>query len=42
MKPINEIMTDIEHIPKCPKSGETNLLSIIKANNYGKNKDDKT
>lgn len=26
MKTIGEIMNEIEHIPKCPKSGEVNLL----------------
>lgn len=29
MKTIGEIMNEIEHIPKCPKNGEVNLLYLI-------------
>ena len=29
MKTISIIMNEIEHIPKCPKSGEINLLYLI-------------
>lgn len=42
MKSIKEAIKDIEHIPKCEKSGEVNLYYIIKQNIYGKDKDDKT
>lgn len=30
MKSIKEIIKEIEHIPKCPRSGEMNLYYIIK------------
>lgn len=30
MKSIKEVIKDIEHIPKCPRSGEVNLYHIIK------------
>lgn len=30
MKSIKEVIKDIEHIPKCPQSGEYNLYYLIK------------
>lgn len=30
MKSIKEVVKGIEHIPKCPRSGETNLYYLIK------------
>ena len=30
MKSIKEVVKDIEHIPKCPRSGEDNLYYLIK------------
>ena len=39
---IKEIIKSIEHIPKCPKSGEINLYYLINQNEYGKNKNNKT
>nr|DAI83697.1 MAG TPA: hypothetical protein [Caudoviricetes sp.] len=30
MKTIKEVIKEIEHIPKCPRSGEVNLYHIIK------------
>lgn len=41
MKSIKEVVKGIEHIPKCPRSGEINLYYLIKCL-YGTNKDDKT
>lgn len=29
MKSIKEVAQSIEHIPKCPRSGETNLYYLI-------------
>lgn len=29
MKSIKEVINEIEHIPKCPRSGEINLYYII-------------
>lgn len=29
MKSIKEVVKDIEHIPKCPRSGEINLYYLI-------------
>ncbi|UWF79545.1 MAG: hypothetical protein [Bacteriophage sp.] len=29
MKSIKEVIKEIEHIPKCPRSGEVNLYYII-------------
>lgn len=29
MKSIKEVIKEIEHIPKCPRSGEINLYYII-------------
>lgn len=30
MKTLKELVKDIEHIPKCPRSGEGNLYYLIK------------
>ena len=30
MKQIKDVLKDIEHIPKCPKSKEINLYYLIK------------
>jgi hypothetical protein len=30
MKSIKEVINEIEHIPKCPRSGEFNLYYLIK------------
>ena len=30
MKSIKEVIKEIEHIPKCPRSGEINLYYLIK------------
>lgn len=36
MKIIKEVIRDIEHISKCPRSGEINLMYVIKRNyRYG-------
>lgn len=42
MKILKDIINDIEHIPKCPISGEDNLYYLIKQHIYGKNKNNKT
>nr|DAZ44087.1 MAG TPA: hypothetical protein [Caudoviricetes sp.] len=42
MKIIKEVIRDIEHIPKCPRSGEINLYYVIKTHIDGKNKNNKT
>ena len=39
---IKEIIKSIEHIPKCPKSGESNLYYLIKQKYNGKDKNNKT
>lgn len=31
MKSIKEVIKEIEHIPKCPRSGEINLYYLIKS-----------
>lgn len=36
MRKINDIIKEIEHIPKCPKSGEVNLFYLIKLYVKGK------
>lgn len=41
MKTIKEVVSDIEHIPKCPISGEVNLYYLIKYL-YGTNKNNQT
>lgn len=41
MKSIKEVIKGIEHIPKCPKSGEYNLYYLIKCL-YGTNKNNQT
>lgn len=33
MKIIKEVINDIEHIPKCPRSNEINLIHVIRAIN---------
>ena len=38
---IKEIIKSIEHIPKCPKSGESNLYYLIKQKENGKDKNNK-
>lgn len=35
MKIIKEVIKDIEHIPKCPRSGEINLMYVIRNYGYG-------
>lgn len=42
MKAIKKVIQDIEHIPKCLRSGDLNLYYLIKQNINGKNKDNKT